>query len=85
LSFFTRALRLSISVVAVIAFYLPFFGSNRGATWGLCTAGVSTTVWYMLGDPYGIDNIYIALVSPMAVMVIERIIPNRGRVEAKFD
>jgi SSS family solute:Na+ symporter len=81
LSFFTRALRLSISVVAVIAFYLPFFGSNRGATWGLCAAVVSTTVWYMLGDPYGIDNIYIALVAPMAVMLIERLVPNRGRVK----
>jgi len=42
---------------------------------------VSTTVWYMLGDPYGIDNIYIALVAPMAVMLIERLVPNRGRVK----
>ncbi|HDJ2772973.1 TPA: sodium:solute symporter family protein, partial [Serratia rubidaea] len=29
LSFFTRAIRLSISVVAVVAFYLPFFKSAR--------------------------------------------------------
>ncbi len=32
LSFFTRAIRLSISVVAMIAFYLPFFNSTRGPT-----------------------------------------------------
>ena len=35
LSFFTRALRLSISVVAVIGLYLPWFGGRRGAVWGL--------------------------------------------------
>lgn len=31
LSFFTRALRLSVTVVALIGIYLPFFSSNRGA------------------------------------------------------
>jgi SSS family solute:Na+ symporter len=74
LSFFTRALRLSISVVAVIGFYLPFFSSNRGATLGLLAAVISTTVWYLLGDPYGIDNIYVALISPLAVMSIDRLL-----------
>jgi len=73
LSFFTRALRLSISVVAMIGFYVPFYRSNRGATLGLLSAAVSTTVWYLLGDPYGIDDIYIALVTPPVVMIMERI------------
>jgi solute:Na+ symporter, SSS family len=72
LSFFTRALRLSISVVAMIGFYLPFYRSNRGATLGLLAAAVSTTVWYLMGDPYGIDDIYIALVTPAVVMLVER-------------
>jgi SSS family solute:Na+ symporter len=71
LSFFTRALRLSIAVVAMIGFYLPFYGSNRGATLGLLTAAVATTIWYLLGDPYGIDNIYISLITPPLVMVID--------------
>ena len=39
LSFFTRALRLSITIVAMIGFYLPLFRSNRGATLGLIGAG----------------------------------------------
>ena len=60
LSFFTRALRLSIAIVAVIGFYLPLFRSNLGATLGLLGAAVATTVWYVLGNPYGIDNMYIA-------------------------
>lgn len=72
LSFFTRALRLSISVVAIIGLYLPFFGSNRGATCALLAASVTTTVWYLLGNPYGVDNMYIALVTPAIVILVER-------------
>ena len=74
LSFFTRALRLSIAVVAMIAFYLPLYGSNRGATLGLLAAVVSATGWYLLEDPFGIDDIYIALIVPAIVMLIERTI-----------
>jgi SSS family solute:Na+ symporter len=74
LSFFTRAIRLSISVVAMLAFYLPFFNSTRGANLGLGGAAIATSVWYMMGDPYGIDNMYIALISPAIVMFIEKLI-----------
>lgn len=74
LSFFTRALRLSITMVAMVGFFLPFFSSNRGATAGLIISGVATTVWYLLNNPYGIDNMYIAAVTPMVVMAIERIV-----------
>lgn len=71
LSFFTRALRLSISVVAIFAFYLPAFGTSRGATLGLIASTITTTVWYVLGDPYGIDDIYVALVTPAIVMALD--------------
>lgn len=73
LSFFTRALRLSISVVAIIGLYLPFFGGSRSATWGLLAATVTTTIWYLLGDPYGIDNMYIALLTPAIVILVGRL------------
>jgi SSS family solute:Na+ symporter len=72
LSFFTRALRLSIAIVAVVGFYLPLFASSRGATLGLLAAAVITSVWYVLGNPLGIDNMYVAAVTPLVVMVIER-------------
>lgn len=74
LSFFTRALRLSISVVAIFAFYLPRFGTNRGATIGLIAATVTTTAWYVMGDPFGIDDIYIALATPAVVMLLDWLI-----------
>jgi Na+/proline symporter len=73
LSFFTRALRLTIAVVAVLGFYLPFFNSTRGANIGLVTAAIATAAWYLLGDPFGIDNIYVALLVPMVVMLVERV------------
>jgi solute:Na+ symporter, SSS family len=80
LSFFTRALRLSIAVVAMIGFYLPFFNSARGANAGLIGAAVATTAWYLLNDPFGIDDIYIALITPAIVMVIERVLfPNHKK------
>lgn len=78
LSFFTRAIRLSISVVAVIAFYAPFFKSARGANAGLIGACVMTSVWYLLGDPFGINNMYIALITPAVIMVLDRLIPNKA-------
>ncbi|MCJ2063313.1 sodium:solute symporter family protein [Methylobacterium sp. J-088] len=78
LSFFTRALRLAVTVVAVFAFYFPRFGSNRGATLGLLGAAVTTTGWYLMGDPFGIDDIYIALVTPAVVIALERLIRRDG-------
>ncbi|WP_368770198.1 sodium:solute symporter family protein [Enterobacter cloacae] len=82
LSFFTRAIRLSISVVAVIAFYAPFFRSTRGANAGLIGACVVTSVWYLLGDPFGINNMYIALLTPAVIMVIDRLIPGKAQGKA---
>jgi len=74
LSFFTRALRLTVTVVALMGIYLPFFNSNRGAISGLVLATVATTIWYLLDNPWGIDNMYIALIAPAIVMVVEKLI-----------
>ena len=74
LSFFTRALRLTVTVVALMGIYLPFFNSNRGAISGLVLATVATTAWYLLDNPWGIDNMYIALITPAIVMVVEKLI-----------
>jgi len=73
LSFFTRALRLSLAVVAVIGFFLPFFNGNRGAIIGLVASVIGTTAWYLLGDPFGIDNMYVALAIPAVVIFVEKL------------
>ena len=72
LSFFTRALRMSIAVIAMIGFYLPFFSTNRGAILGLLGSAIGTTAWYLMDNPYGIDNMYVALVIPAVVIAIEK-------------
>ncbi|MBR8512014.1 sodium:solute symporter family protein [Burkholderia cenocepacia] len=74
LSFFSRALRLSVSVVALIGIYLPFFSGKRGAVSALVVATLATTFWYLLGNPFGIDNMYVALVTPAIVLVIGKLL-----------
>jgi SSS family solute:Na+ symporter len=74
LSFFTRALRLTVSVVALIGIYLPFYNSARGACIGMIAATISTTIWYLLGNPFGIDNMYVALLVPAIVIFAERML-----------
>lgn len=69
--FFARALRTAISVVAVCMFFLPYFSSSKGALWGLILATAGATAWFLLGNPYGIDNIYVATAIPLAVMVVD--------------
>ncbi len=78
LSFFTRALRLSIAIIALTGVYLPWLGSGRGAVSALVASGVLTTIWYLLGNPLGIDNMYVAAVTPAAVLLLERWIGRRG-------
>lgn len=73
LSFFTRALRLSIAIVAVIGLTLPHYATARGATLALGASATMTTGWYLLDNPGGIDNIYVALVVPLIVIFIERL------------
>jgi SSS family solute:Na+ symporter len=74
LSFFTRALRLSVSVVALIGIYMPFFSGKRSAIWGLVLATLATTAWYLLGNPFGIDNMYVALVTPAIVLILGKLL-----------
>ncbi|TKH05208.1 hypothetical protein FC682_09920 [Peribacillus simplex] len=39
---------------------------------------VTTTVWYRIGNPLKIDNIYVAAVTPLFVIFIDHII---GKIE----
>jgi SSS family solute:Na+ symporter len=85
LSFFTRALRLSIAIVALIGVYLPFVGSPRGAVTGLVASGLATTAWYLLKNPFGVDNIYVAAVVPAVVLAIDRLVSGRRSVALAAD
>jgi SSS family solute:Na+ symporter len=71
--FFARALRTAIAIVAIFMFYLPHIGTSRSATVGLVCSVVGTTAWFALGNPFGIDNIYVAAVIPALVMLIDQV------------
>ena len=72
--FFARALRTAVAVVAIFMFYLPNIGTKKSATVGLLLSVAGTTIWFILGNPYGIDNIYVAAAIPALVMVIDRLL-----------
>jgi SSS family solute:Na+ symporter len=36
----------------------------------------------VLGDPFGINNMYIALITPAVIMVLDRLIPNKEHPKA---
>lgn len=68
--FFARALRTTLAVIVIVMFYLPTFSSGFGATLGMILAVILTTIWYLAGNPLGIDNIYIAAITPILVMLV---------------
>lgn len=72
--FFARALRTSLSVVVVCMFYFPFFSSGRGVSVSLLASIFATTAWFLAGDPFGIDNVYIAIVVPLTILIIDRLV-----------
>jgi SSS family solute:Na+ symporter len=88
--FLTRAVRLSFAVVAIFGFYAPLFNSKKGAMWSLILAGAATISWYFLFNvgPLGgtavagvtlkhVDNIYIAGLVPLLVLVIDHFVVKR--------
>jgi SSS family solute:Na+ symporter len=81
--FFSRALRASLGVMAVFAFYLPNASRGRGVVAGLLCSLVATCTWYALGDPFGVDNTYIAAGIPIVAMLIDCVVIRlRGRRNA---
>jgi len=42
----------------------------------LICAFTGTTIWFIAGDPWRIDNIYIGVVIPVGAMLAERLFRN---------
>jgi SSS family solute:Na+ symporter len=77
MTFLAKAIRASLSVLVLLVFYAPWFGSKAGALLSILSSLVATIAWFMMGNPFGIDNAYVALVVPLIIMgfssIIERI------------
>lgn len=73
MTFLGKALRASLSILVLFVFFAPSFGTKLGAFLSILASLVATIGWFMMGNPYGIDNAYIALVVPLIVMGISHI------------
>lgn len=76
-TFLAKSLRAALAVLIVLMFYKPGYGSSKAAFWSIVAALVATTGWFLAGDPFGIDNAYIAVATPLVIMTVAHLL-NRG-------
>jgi SSS family solute:Na+ symporter len=83
MTFLAKAIRASLSVLVLLVFYTPWFGTRTGALFSILISLVATIAWFMMGNPFGIDNAYVALVIPLIIMglssIVERIRTGKTR------
>src|SRR5471032_736555 len=78
IAFLGKALRATLAVLVLMAFYAPKFGTGRGALAGVILSVFSTIGWFLAGNPFGIDSSYFALFSPILTMTISELFKPRG-------
>src|SRR5579863_6570468 len=69
ITFLAKAIRASLSVLVLLVFYAPWLGTKGGALFSIIGSMIATIAWFLMGNPFGIDNAYVALVVPLVVMV----------------
>ncbi|MET0290528.1 MAG: sodium:solute symporter family protein [Pseudoxanthomonas sp.] len=72
-TFLAKALRAALAVLVFMAFYSPRFGTRTGAIISIALSLVGTIGWFLAGNPYGIDNAYVALTIPLVVMTLSHL------------
>jgi SSS family solute:Na+ symporter len=72
-TFLAKSLRAALAVLVLMMFYAPGFGTRRGALWSILLALVATIGWFLAGDPFGVDNAYVAVATPLLVMTISHL------------
>jgi solute:Na+ symporter, SSS family len=78
-TFLAKAIRASLSVLVLLVFYAPWFGTRRGALVSILCSLIATIAWFLIGNPFGIDNAYIALVVPLIIMGLSFLVERTGR------
>ena len=74
MTFLAKAIRASLSVLVLLVFYAPWFGTTSGALFSIIGSMIVTIAWFLLGNPFGIDNAYVALVLPLVVMGVSSLL-----------
>ncbi len=73
IAFLGKALRATLAVLVLMAFYAPKFGTPRGAFAGVILSVLVTIGWFLAGNPYGVDSSYLALAGPLLTMGISQL------------
>jgi SSS family solute:Na+ symporter len=74
ITFLAKAIRTSLSVLVLLVFYAPWFGSKTGALISIVGSLLATIGWFLMGNPFGIDNAYVALVVPLIIMGLSTVV-----------
>jgi SSS family solute:Na+ symporter len=88
MTFLAKAVRASLSILVLIVFYAPAVGTRGGALFSILGSMVATIAWFLMGNPFGVDNAYVALVLPLIVMGVSSIVArarSNKMVPAKAD
>src|SRR5579863_9245956 len=67
-TFLAKAIRAALSVLVLLVFYAPWLGTPTAALISIVGSMVATIAWFLMGNPFGIDNAYVALLLPLIVM-----------------
>jgi len=78
IAFLGKALRATLAVLILMAFYAPKFGTPRGAFVGIILSVIATIGWFLAGNPFGIDSSYLALAGPVLTMGISELCKRLG-------
>lgn len=73
IAFLGKALRATLAVLILMAFYAPKFGTPRGAFVGVILSVIATIGWFLAGNPYGVDSSYLALAAPLLTMGVSHL------------
>ena len=79
IAFLGKALRATLAVLVLMAFYAPKFGTARGALYGVILSVLATIAWFLAGNPYGVDSSYLALAGPLLTMGISHLFKPAAR------
>ena len=67
-TFLAKAIRAALSVLVLLVFYAPWLGTPTAALVSIVGSMVATIAWFLTGNPFGVDNAYVALLLPLIVM-----------------
>jgi SSS family solute:Na+ symporter len=77
-TFLAKSLRASLAVLILLMFFRPTYGTRNGALVSILATLVTTIGWFLAGDPFGIDNAYVAVATPLLIMTAFQLSKKRG-------